>query len=538
MKFGPVALAAARGAILAHSVRSGGYRLRKGTVLQADHLEALAAAGFTRIVVARLEADDLGEDVAADLLGAALAGGMAHVSTSAAFAGRVNLFATKAGVMSVDTDALLAVNAVDEAIAVATLPHFARVAQKSMIATLKIIPYGVAATAVHHAADLLCGVLAIHPRVIGRAALIRTTTPGMKSSVLQKGRDAVMARLQALGVTLDHDLVVAHDRDAIAGAIRTADTDLVLILGASATSDRRDVAPAGLVAAGGQVDRFGIPVDPGNLLFLGRIGERHVVGLPGCVRAPVLNGADWVLERLISGLKVTDRDVAAMGAGGLLKESPLRPHPRRAQAPAASAPKVDVLLLAAGSSTRMRGADKLMQEVEGTPLLRRLAVEMTNSGADDVLVVLPAEAPSRHGALSDLPVQKVTAHRATDGMSASLAAGIAALSEHCDAVVIALADMPEVTAHHVDQLIAAYSPGDGREICRAVTADGAPGHPVLFGRRFFENLALMQGDRGARDLLRQAVDFVVDVPTAGDTATVDLDTPEDWANWRSRRQEV
>jgi molybdenum cofactor cytidylyltransferase len=73
-----------------------------------------------------------------------------------------------------------------------------------------------------------------------------------------------------------------------------------------------------------------MPVDPGNLLFFGQLGGMPVIGLPGCARSPALNGADWVLERLICGLPVTSGDVADMGLGGLLKEVPSRPRPREA----------------------------------------------------------------------------------------------------------------------------------------------------------------------------------------------------------------
>ena len=80
--------------------------------------------------------------------------------------------------------------------------------------------------------------------------------------------------------------------------------------------------------AGGHVARFGMPVDPGNLLFHGALATRPVIGLPGCARSPSLNGADWVLERYACGLQVTDADIAAMGVGGLLKEIAQRGHPR------------------------------------------------------------------------------------------------------------------------------------------------------------------------------------------------------------------
>ena len=114
----------------------------------------------------------------------------------------------------------------------------------------------------------------------------------------------------------------------LADAIAGTRAELVLILTGSATSDSCDVAPEAVRAAGGEVARFGMPVDPGNLLFLGSQAGRPVIGLPGCARSPALNGADWVLERTVCGIVLDDVDFAAMGIGGLLKESPVRPLPR------------------------------------------------------------------------------------------------------------------------------------------------------------------------------------------------------------------
>jgi molybdenum cofactor cytidylyltransferase len=122
--------------------------------------------------------------------------------------------------------------------------------------------------------------------------------------------------------------IVPHDTAALAQALQDIAGEVVLILTASATSDIADVAPEAVRQAGGRVDRFGMPVDPGNLLFLGALGSRPVIGLPGCARSPALNGADWVLSRIVCGLPVTGADIAGMGVGGLLKEIPTRPQPR------------------------------------------------------------------------------------------------------------------------------------------------------------------------------------------------------------------
>jgi molybdenum cofactor cytidylyltransferase len=357
----------------------------------------------------------------------------------------------------------------------------------------------------------------------------------MKPALLDKGAEAVAARLAALGLAMAPPVTVAHETAAVAAALAAARGDLVLVLGASATSDAADTCPAALTAAGGRLIRFGMPVDPGNLLFLGDLGGRPVVGLPGCARSPALNGADWVLERLVAGLEVTDADIAAMGVGGLLKEIAQRPQPRAGSvAVPAGRPRVAAIVLAAGAARRMRGRDKLLETLpDGRPVLRAAAEAALASHAERTVVVLPPGAEARRAALAGIAAEVVEAPDWAEGMAASLRAGLAAVAAKADAVVVMLADMPEIGAPAIDRLIAAFDPEEGREICRALAADGRPGHPVLFGRRFFETLAGLAGDRGAREVLAEAAEFVTDVPTPGRGAVVDLDTPEDWAAWRA-----
>jgi molybdenum cofactor cytidylyltransferase len=315
-----VAVGAARGAILAHSVATPSGRLRKGLVLDDDALAALATAGMTEVTVARLEDGDVGEDAAAARLAGALCG--PGLTARPAATGRANLHADGPGIVAIDAAAIAAVNAVDPMITVATVPPWQRVAEGTMAATIKIIAYGVAEVALEAACAAGSGALRRIGPTLNEAELIVTTLgdgPGKVAPVL--------ARLSRLGVA-GRSVEVPHDIGALAGALRAGRAPLRLILTASATSDGADVGPAALRAAGGSVARFGMPVDPGNLLFLGEMAGVQVIGLPGCARSPALNGADWVLERVVCGVPVTSADIAAMGVGGLLKEIPTRPHPR------------------------------------------------------------------------------------------------------------------------------------------------------------------------------------------------------------------
>src|SRR6202011_4010190 len=139
---------------------------------------------------------------------------------------------------------------------------------------------------------------------------------------------------------------------ALEGSLKSG-AELVIVFGASAIADKRDVIPAAVEAIGGRIEHFGMPVDPGNLLLIGEARNRPVLGAPGCARSPKENGFDWVLMRLLAGLPVGRGDINGMGVGGLLMEIVTRPQPR--EEPSPSGKRTAALLLAAGRSTRMGG---------------------------------------------------------------------------------------------------------------------------------------------------------------------------------------
>ncbi|MEL6807703.1 MAG: molybdopterin-binding protein [Pseudomonadota bacterium] len=328
MIFGPVPVGEAIGAILAHSMPAGRGRIAKGTVLDARHVAALAEAGHAEVTVARLEPGDVDENRAAQQLAQAIVTDQIgqDVRISAAGAGRVNLYSTGRGIAEVYADKINAINAVHPMITVATVPHLHRVEEGTMMATIKIISYAVPADALEAACAVADHALYVMLREHVLATLIETQVGGAIPS--PKGREAMIMRTERLDVPMSERVIVPHDSAAIAQAIGQAPGDIVMILTASATSDPRDVAPEAVRAAGGRIEAFGMPVDPGNLLFIGDVAGKPVIGLPGCARSPALNGADWVLERLICGERLSQADISAMGVGGLLKEIPTRPKPR------------------------------------------------------------------------------------------------------------------------------------------------------------------------------------------------------------------
>lgn len=334
MKFGRIGVAGSEGAILAHAVRRPGLTLKKGDVVGRDEIQALAGAGVDTILAAQLEPEDVHENEAARRLAADLAGD--HVTLEPAFTGRCNLLATVTGLVLVRGATVDAVNAVDEAITVATLAPFRPVVAGEMIATVKIIPFSVPEASLDRARRGVTGpALSIAPYQPLRVGVVSTLLPGLKPSVVGKTLRALQARLEPAGATIVADERTRHDLAALGPAIAkaAAGADMLVIFGASAITDRRDVVPAALEGAGGAVHHFGMPVDPGNLLLLGSlpVGPGRtipVIGAPGCARSPKENGFDFVLQRILAGVPVTGADLRGMGVGGLLSEIVSRPQPR------------------------------------------------------------------------------------------------------------------------------------------------------------------------------------------------------------------
>ncbi|TCS67372.1 molybdenum cofactor cytidylyltransferase [Primorskyibacter sedentarius] len=327
MKFGPVPLSGAEGAMLAHSIALPKGRLRKGKLLSRDDVAALRSLGLSEVIVARLEPGDLPEDEAAARIAAALVPDpeAAGLKLGEASTGRVNLHAAAPGVLEVDAARINALNAIHPMITVATLPEWQRVAPRTMAATVKIISYAVPQDAVEAACEAGRDALRLHLPVVSDAALIQTV---VDQRSVEKGEKALRTRLARLGVALADSRACGHEIKALTAALRTVRAEVIFILTGSATSDSHDIAPEAVRQAGGEVTHFGMPVDPGNLLFYGTLGTRPVIGLPGCARSPALNGADWVMERILCGVDVSPADIAAMGVGGLLMEIPTRPSPR------------------------------------------------------------------------------------------------------------------------------------------------------------------------------------------------------------------
>jgi len=531
MKFGSFPVAEAEGMVLAHSVRTADKTFKKGRVLSSEDIEFLSHANIATLYAAHLDPEDLPEDEAAAAIATALTG--PNIRADTAFTGRANLYATAPGVLHLNEATINEINGQDESITVATLPNFEAVTEGQMLATVKIIPYAAPTQLVDQAAALASATsptLELHPFKLKRAALVLTSVEGTKQSVLTKSETVVRSRLESLGVSLSNLQTCPHDETSLTSALQTvpANIEMILVLGASATGDRRDVVPASIERSGGLIQHFGMPVDPGNLLLLAELEGRPVVGLPGCARSPKLNGADWVLQRLVAGIKVERHDIQSMGVGGLLKEIPSRPQPRDAKRDGDQAPRVAAIILGGGRSTRMGLTNKLTSDFDGKPMIAHVADAALSSKADGIILVTGHEKENVLKALAGRPMSYAHNPDYADGLSTSIKAGIKAATEldpPVDAAVILLGDMPLITADLINRLIDARDPADDKFICVPVVGKKR-GNPVLWDASFFNDLLNLSGDVGAKTLMAQNSDLVCEVPVDTDAPLTDFDTPD------------
>ena len=528
MKFGPVPIADAIGATAVHSIRQGDFVLKKGTRIGLSEIAALKAVGIKEITVACLDAGDVPEDQAAAEIAEGIKG--EGLRADQAFTGRCNLFAENAGVLVVDKNAVDVLNRIDEAITVATLPAYKPVVDGEMIATVKIIPFAVPRVARDRAVAAAAQakpVIRVAPYRLRKIGIVSTLLPGLSPKVIEKTLKITATRIAPAGAQIIAERRVPHEQGVLSRAIDEllkAGAELVIVFGASAIADRRDVIPAAVEAVGGQIEHFGMPVDPGNLMLVGNARGHPVLGAPGCARSPKENGFDWILMRLLAGLPVTRADITGMGVGGLLMEIVTRPQPRE-EPVAENKRRVAAIVLAAGRSTRMGAVNKMLAEIGGKPLVRIAAEQAIASHAQPVIVVTGHEREKVGAALKGLPVRLVHNKDFAEGLGTSLKTGIGAVPEEADAAIVCLGDMPQVDVALINRLIAAFDPERGALVV-VPNIEGRRGNPVVWSRRFFHDLMSIQGDVGARHLIGNYAEAVVEVPVAGDAALTDVDTPE------------
>ena len=523
----------ALGAILAHSQKVGKQTFRKGRILSATDITELNNFGIKTVTAIQLEADDVHENDAAERLANAIAG--SNVTLSATATGRCNLVANANGLVVLNTEAINTLNLINEVIAISTVLPFHQVRRGDVIATVKIITFGVSKNIIENCEKIITTEgppVSVSPFTQKRIGLIQTKLPILRKSLLEKARKVTVNRVLLLNCNLDHEVICNHTTQDIAEALKECaekKCEIVLIMGASAIADRADVIPLAIKQCQGEIEHFGLPVDPGNLMLLASAFDMRVIGLPGSARSPRLHGFDWILQRLVANVKVTSNDLMRMGVGGLLKDIPSRPLPRtvavKPNTTISVTPKIAAVILGAGQSRRMGSINKLLSKIEGRSMISHIVDAAEKSDVYCVSVVTGHESEKIRRALKNHDIKFVHNPDYADGLSTSLRAAISALDSDTDGVVVCLGDMPGISADHINALINVFNPEAGKQIC-IPTFNGKWGNPVLWDGRFFDAIQNVSGDVGARHLIGEHQDVLCEVPMEDNAVITDLDTPE------------
>jgi molybdenum cofactor cytidylyltransferase len=540
MKFARIAIADAQSAILAHSVSVGCIRLHKGIFLTSAHIEMLQRAEIFHVWAAMPEANEITEnDVAVQIARILLPEQeleikKANVRAGVASAGRCNIYATAPGLCSFSAESVHKLNQLSENITLATVSPLSQVTAGQIIATVKIIPFAVRADivdqALHCAADINLAVSAFTHKT---ASLIMTRLAGMKENLFNKAAAVTSQRLGGLNITMSERHIVAHDVDAVSDTLRRTNTDITLVLGASAIADRADIIPAAIEKSGSMIVRMGMPVDPGNLLcFAMSSTGKPIIGLPGCARSPKFNGLDIILQRLAANLLVTATDIAQMGVGGLLDDVSERGHLREARSVPEQphAMKIGALVLAAGQSSRMGAHNKLLLDDGQGPVITKVINTLKHSNLHDIIVVTGYHAETLSALVAPVPTVHNPDYR--DGLSSSLRAGLAHVPDDWDGALIVLADMPEI---HPDTIrsICAAAVSSAHDAVVPVFGD-KQGNPVLWKRPAFPLLRQAQADTGGKAQLAHMAERVLKLHVTDPAVLMDIDTPHAWQEYRSR----
>lgn len=323
MKIAKVPLDQAAGHILLHNQAGPDGRkvLKKGQRLTSADLALLQDLGQEQIYVAILAENDLDENEAARRLGQALVG--PGIETSSATTGRVNLIATTAGLCKINLERLLAFNDIS-GITLATIPNNTPVQPKTMLGTIKIIPYGLPQAHLAAAETIAreSHLVTLKPFVVSTAALITTGSIAAREKVIEGFTPALRDRLTSYTTKMIEGPYVPEDEAEISEALQWAlasGAKMILIAGETSIMDADDITPRAIKAIGGEIVHYGMPVEPGNLMLLAYRGDVPIVGAPGCAKSKSYNVVDMVLPRLAAGERLTRRDLIELGHGGLLK---------------------------------------------------------------------------------------------------------------------------------------------------------------------------------------------------------------------------
>ena len=524
------------GSVIAQTYNLPGKTISKGTFVTSEIVDYFKEFDVQTILCAVPANGDIHEDEAAEAISNAIDKNQIYVEKAST--GRVNFKSQSLCLVRYERALIREVNLVDESIAFSIVEHNQLLAKNDLIATLKIIPFFTQKKYVDQVISILAKneLFKTHSLNKKKVSLIQTSFEWQKKSMFKATSNVTRNRLEALDCSLNEEKLICHDYKALCSEIRSSTgsgIDILLISGASAITDRSDYIPKAILSEGGEIIQYGLAVDPGNLLLIGKVGNTTVIGMPGCARSPKLNGFDWVLQLLMADIPISREELAEMGAGGLLMEIASRPLPRAlAKSVSKREKKVMGVILAAGNSTRMGKDYKLLRNIGDAPLIRNTAIEMLKSDLDSCSIVLGYQSDKVADVIKDLNVNLILNPLWKEGQASSLRAAINTLDSTYSDLLIMLGDLPGIKSIHINSIIEEHLLTDNRKSKITIPSfKGQKGNPVIWGRSFIDDLSNLEGDVGGRTLFSEHPAAINILEMDDPWVVKDIDTPEDFENF-------
>ena len=514
------------GDILAHSIFLKVGRIRKGKIISQEDINLMLQDGIENIYVGEFDNDDLDENYASKKIAEAIC--VDGVTRSPTYSGKTNITSKYDGLIEIDKEKVFELNRLSTNIAVSTLNNHDIVYNGDHILSVKIISYAINKADLEKIINFLNTnkIIQLKPFKSLKFGVIYTESVNEKKNIIEKTKKSIKSRVSDYNSTIMDEIIVKHDIEAIKLALEkqlTMDIDCLLFFLSSSVADVSDILPSIISEFGGKITSYGMPLDPGNLTLSGYINNHKILVAAGSARSDALNGLDWHLNSLHAGIEIDQDIIDSLGVGGLLKDIDFAVRRKRISKNInTKKANIAAIVLSAGESKRMGEDNKLLLKVNGKTIIANYIENISKSNVSEILVVTGHQSDLIQGELEKYDVNFIYNPDYKDGMSTSLRAGINALSTNIDAAMICLPDMPLIGIYEINKLIDYYNPKIGNEICIA-TSNEQRGNPVLWDKKYFNELSDIKGDKGGRHLLSQYEEKSVEV-NLGEAVSFDVDT--------------
>lgn len=545
MKYGEYPVYDALGVELTHPVKCQDKTLKKGHVLTSSDIGRLKYAGIKTVVGARFSSNDIHPETAADILLKTMVGDYLRY-TLPDESGYCEVFADIDGVFVFDPDRLKRLNAHCEDFCVITVQPYLPVYKGQLVANLRLFSPAVDADVLNQAITKISGTGAlfkIAPYAFCKIGYVRTVAAGTTPDPIDA--DALEKRFAAYGFSIVHSTMCAHDSESVEKAVRDAldaRAGIVLVESPFPPLNREDTVPKAFKESAADIDQLGWCLDTGVPLVLGHKGDAKLLGFcAGDADQPAL---DVLLRYLATGsLPATDTLPMFAMNGISLSRMTKRITPEQMEnsvsvGAVSDSEKIAVVILAAGASRRMIGSNKLLEPLNGLPMIEHAVRSALLSEADYVVAVTGHDAMFVERRLEKYDVKIVRNPDYVSGVLGSIRLGLAVLPPDIAGAVILPADMPAFTEEYINRLIDAFDAKSKRPPVVLPTFDGIRHNPVLWPRDLFKVAKPVPEDAHWTPALIEHTDYIREIPLKDDLPLTDINTHGDLSNYKARAELV